>query len=214
MSLCLHNEQTSPLGVIQSLDHLEWKIEDFSDKIDSDFITQINLEKDLCEIFFMSLVSSHDLVQGDENYIRDKIFRLNQRIDTLVPVEPVIDHQNFSKKVYQVAQVDEKDSCLPSVSTSKTDDERAISKMIQHLTKNDKLSFVNVLQSLPSDTQNEIYRKHWEMMGKPTKTSPDSYLRSIAHPDFGRVSLLGLDSRCDVSSAKKMQTLQAFMANI
>lgn len=82
---------------------------------------------------------------------------------------------------------------------------------IYFLQKKDELSFKKILETLPVPIQHQLFRKHWEMMGEPLKTSEDSYLRSIAHDDFGRVSLLGLEGRCAATDELKIRTLNAFM---
>lgn len=204
MSLCKHIAVLdSPLRIAQELDHIEWKIESALNegKIDQNFITNVTLDKITCGLFFKIIPDNTRIAPADDQYIKDKLFRLNQKIATLVPIKTIV--------APGLLNIDP----LPELSGSPgLIFEAVISKMIEFLAKNDDVNFKKAMSVLPVQTQNEMYRKHWEMMGSPTKTSSDSYLRSIAHSDFGRVSLLGLESRCDVSSAKKIQTLQTFMA--
>lgn len=74
-------------------------------------------------------------------------------------------------------------------------------------------SFKEAFFLLPGHIQNEIFRKHWELMGGPTFSHPQEALRKIAHYDFGRVSLLGLEARCDVSTDYKVRTLEAYLVD-
>lgn len=201
MSLCTHIAPSSLLGISQALDHCAWKIEEFAidNEISPAVLEEIIRSRDLCNTIFSNFLSTQGSISSDDKkYIRDKFFRLNEKIRVLVPVEPKVTHVSFAPKAPQVEK----------------EDQAVIREMIQLLTENNKVNFKKAMEALPVPTQHEIYRKHWEMMGSPKKTSHDGHLRSIAHSDFGRVSLLGLDSRCDVAPEKKIQTLQAFMETL
>ncbi len=89
-----------------------------------------------------------------------------------------------------------------------------IYEMIALLGRNDVEGAKKIFMKLPPVIQNGIYGKHWEVCGKPTDASQDESLRKIAHPDFGRVSFLGLESRCDVSAQRKIETLKAFLPSM
>ncbi len=89
-----------------------------------------------------------------------------------------------------------------------------IYEMIALLGRNDVEGAKKIFMNLPPHIQNGIYGKHWEVCGKPTNESQDESLRKIAHPDFGKVSFLGLESRCDVSAQKKIETLKAFLPSM
>jgi uncharacterized protein (TIGR02452 family) len=87
----------------------------------------------------------------------------------------------------------------------------AILETIDAFEKNNADLAYEIFKTLPSRIKNELFGKHWELMGKPTDQSPEEELRKISHPDFGKVSLLGLDPRCDVSSDKKAGVLKAYL---
>lgn len=87
-------------------------------------------------------------------------------------------------------------------------------EMIQFLAVGDKDGLIKALETLPLQMRNEIYRKHWELMDRPTKSHPNESLKKMAHWNFGKVSLLGLESRCDVPMEKKIQTCKAYLADI
>jgi uncharacterized protein (TIGR02452 family) len=67
--------------------------------------------------------------------------------------------------------------------------------------------------TLPTQVQGELFGKHWEMSGRPTDKSPEEHLRKIGHHDFGKVSLLGLEERCDVPADKKAETFEAYLSD-
>jgi uncharacterized protein (TIGR02452 family) len=79
--------------------------------------------------------------------------------------------------------------------------------------KKDQALANQIFSHLPSQIQNEIFGKHWHEMGKPTNDHPDESLRKIAHADFGKVSFLGTEQRCDVSLDKKAHTVKAYLAD-
>ena len=85
------------------------------------------------------------------------------------------------------------------------------SDLISILNKNDLVQLRNYFENLPVHIQNEIFGKHWEQMGSPTSKSPKEFLRKMAHDDFGRVSFLGTESRCDVFPYLKVKTLEAYL---
>lgn len=86
--------------------------------------------------------------------------------------------------------------------------------MLQVLGQNDLEGFKRIFNGLSEPMQNQVYFKHWEMMGKPTEQSSDASLKKIAHPDFGKVSILGLEPRCDVAPEKKAATLTAVLNDL
>ncbi|MBS0604867.1 MAG: TIGR02452 family protein [Verrucomicrobia bacterium] len=88
----------------------------------------------------------------------------------------------------------------------------AMMEMMQLFARKDMAAAKAVFESLPQQVQNEIYGKHWEVCGKPTDKSPEESLRKIAHSDFGKVSFLGLDPRCDVPMEKRIETITICMS--
>lgn len=87
-------------------------------------------------------------------------------------------------------------------------------KQIVHLLENNQeTEAIALFRKLPETVQNHAFKKHWKCMGKPTPESQDSRLRSMAHPDFGRVSLLNQDPRCQASSQEKARTMKAVLAH-
>lgn len=85
--------------------------------------------------------------------------------------------------------------------------------LITVVKKNDLALLRREFEVLPVHIQNEIFKKHWEQMDCPTSNSPRDTLRKIAHPDFGKVSFLGLVPRCDVFAAYKVKTLEAYVVD-
>ncbi len=81
--------------------------------------------------------------------------------------------------------------------------------IIELLKQNKNEQAKNLFLSLPAQIQGEVYGKHWEVCGKPTGEHQDESMRRIAHNDFGKVSFLGLEERCNVPSSKKVEALQA-----
>lgn len=79
--------------------------------------------------------------------------------------------------------------------------------------KKDQALANQIFNSLPSKIQNEIYGKHWNEMGQPTDQSTDANLKKIAHWDFGKVSFLGSEKRCDVPLDRKANTMKAYLAD-
>jgi uncharacterized protein (TIGR02452 family) len=77
--------------------------------------------------------------------------------------------------------------------------------------KKDQTLANQIFNNLPSQIQNEIYGKHWHEMGQPTDQSTDPNLKKIAHWDFGKVSFLGSEPRCDVPLDRKAQTIKAYL---
>ncbi len=78
----------------------------------------------------------------------------------------------------------------------------SIREMIALFEQNNSADAIKIFHTLPPQIQNEIYGMHWIACGKPTPDSKDDYLRSIAHIDFGKVSFLGLEERCNVGPEK------------
>jgi hypothetical protein len=174
---CKTVDHESPWGLSHALDHIEWKIESASkkNKVDRQFIREVGIDRDTCEIFFDTL-SKNPSFEAHADHIRDKFFRLNQKITTLIASE-----------------------------------NRTLNEAIQLLQKKDGAGFKTSIETLPIPFQHQLFRKHWEMMGQPLKTSEDSYLRSIAHDDFGRVSLLGIVNHCSVTDEQRIRTLNALI---
>ncbi len=83
--------------------------------------------------------------------------------------------------------------------------------LISLLKDKNPVLFKKAFALLPEHIQNEIFAKHWEQMGKPTFRSSQEHLRRIAHNDFGRVSLLSMEARCDVPAEHKIRTLEAYL---
>ncbi|GEM_PF-4802927 len=179
MAFCCNitnSDYESAWGLSHELDHIAWNIENASkeNKVDRAFIRITRLSRDICELFF----DSRDVPFSTEDleHIRNKFFRLNQKIVSLVASE-----------------------------------DKIVCEAIRFLQKKEEANFKKTFESLPIAIQHQLFRKHWELMGEPKKTSEKSYLRKIAHRDFGRVSMLCLDSRCVVSDEQRIRTLEAFL---
>jgi uncharacterized protein (TIGR02452 family) len=65
-----------------------------------------------------------------------------------------------------------------------------------------------VFSSLPNQIQSDIFGKHWEVCGKPTKESKEESLRKMAHDQFGKVSFLDTVKECKVPNAKRAEAVE------
>ncbi|MGC1878258.1 MAG: TIGR02452 family protein [Rhabdochlamydiaceae bacterium] len=80
----------------------------------------------------------------------------------------------------------------------------ALIEIIEAFRRKDSDSAYKIFKNLPSQIKNEIFGKHWKEMGSPVDPNP------IAHHDFGQVSFLGMEERCDVPPERKIRTIQAY----
>jgi hypothetical protein len=81
--------------------------------------------------------------------------------------------------------------------------EDTLDKMATLLGKRDTVEYQQMFLQLPLEIQNAIQRTHWEVCGRPMPGNP------IAHDNFGRVSFLAEEQRCDVPNEKRIDTLKA-----
>jgi uncharacterized protein (TIGR02452 family) len=65
-----------------------------------------------------------------------------------------------------------------------------------------------VFSSLPNQIQSDIFGKHWEVCGKPSKESKEESLRKMAHDQFGKVSFLDTVKECKVPNAKRAEAVE------
>lgn len=90
----------------------------------------------------------------------------------------------------------------------------SIREMIALFEQNNSTDAIKIFHTLPPQIQNEIYGMHWIACGKPTPDSKDEYLKSIAHIDFGKVSFLGLEERCNVGAENKAKALKEYLPHL
>ncbi len=90
----------------------------------------------------------------------------------------------------------------------------SIREMIALFEQNNSTDAIKIFHTLPPQIQNEIYGMHWIACGKPTPDSKDPSLQKIAHIDFGKVSFLGLEERCNVGPEKKAETLKEYLPHL
>jgi uncharacterized protein (TIGR02452 family) len=126
-----------------------------------------------------------------------------------------IAHDNFGEvsffnKEVRCASTLEQKACAVEFYKTKA----AIHEMISLLGTKDFEGAKKVFATLPSQVQNEIFGKHWEVCGRPTSQSSDDSLRKMADDDFGKVSFLSLKPHCDVPIGKKIETLKAYLPDL
>ncbi len=89
-----------------------------------------------------------------------------------------------------------------------------IQTMLEELKIGDLSAMKKIFNTLPFQVQGEILNIHWRVCGEPTDKSSNENLRKMAHGDFGRVSFLDLEPRCNVPSSKKIETLETYLTSL
>ncbi len=128
---------------------------------------------------------------------------------------PSIAHMNFG----EVSFFNSEERCASSVQQKACAIELCIHKaaildMIELLNQNKFDEAIKIFNTLPERIQGEIFGKHWEVCGKPTSNSEDEELRKISHLDFGKVSFLGSEERCNMPLHKKAEALCAYLSQL
>ncbi|GEM_PF-1414823 len=125
-----------------------------------------------------------------------------------MPGNPIAD-SNFGEVSFfnlksQCSSTSQQKACAVEFVTT----ENSIREMIS-LLKQDKFEEAKaIFLTLPSQIQGSIYGKHWEVCGKPGRGHP------MHHNDFGKVSFLKEEQRCDVSCEKRAEALNAYLPEL
>ncbi len=131
--------------------------------------------------------------------------------DKPMPGSP-IHHENFGEVSFlnqeeRCKSTSIQKACAIEITRTKSDITGTIlltlSKMILIMQKGDTVEYKKLFHRLPREIQNAIQKTHWEVCGRPMPGNP------IAHDNFGRVSFLAEEKRCDVPNDTRIDTLNA-----
>src|SRR5580698_3052523 len=96
--------------------------------------------------------------------------------------------------------------------TGQQNPQQLIQELIKGIQSGDSSTKLKqIFDALPSEIQKAICFKHWQNCGSPTR---ENALSKMAHDNFGEVSLLGTEERCNVSVEKKVATLTAYLSSL
>ncbi len=86
--------------------------------------------------------------------------------------------------------------------------DKKIIELMNHIQNGSESRVASTFNTLPSCIQEKIYFGLWEASGRPSPDSSDPVLKRMAHPDFGKRALFGLEPCCGVSMKIKYNALQ------
>lgn len=123
-----------------------------------------------------------------------------------------IHHENFGEVSFlnqeeRCKSTPMQKACAIEIFRAKSDITRTIihtlSKMSLIMEKGDTVEYKKLFNGLPREIQNAIKARHWEVCDRPMPGNP------IAHDNFGEVSFLATERRCDVPHSKRIETVKA-----
>jgi uncharacterized protein (TIGR02452 family) len=204
-------------SISQQLDRTSWQVEDKPS--DGHGLLQARTALQtlseqvavIAQYAFQNYGSGYEYFRPSVDHLNTKISRLQSRIEvgigacslpsnitphampTVAPVGSITDPMPTAP-----ANVEERtiEDAKPSAPSSVEVQLATISFLLR---TGDEKGALALFQTLDPTFQGKIFGKLWEIAGRPTYDSADARLRAMAHHDFGKVSFLGTEKRCETS---------------
>lgn len=202
--------QQQILGYSRQLDQIQWRLDDQirDHPISTEFVSETKYAIWKCYSKYLKRVHPNIQLGADKDlfhrnlHFLEKHERLTFRIMRLVPVEPIIVHQQFIER----SQYIQRSSHAPLVETASSTESNLgidepssslLNRISMLLRQGDGSEALQALNRLPSPLQKNVFDALWIVRGRPSLTDP------IGHENFGEISFNDKEPRCASSSQQK-----------